>query len=370
MSGVMGSALATSGRLWLRQCVPGIAFALALALCAKLLSGAVSSLISGGKVMAFSPVLCAVLIGAVWRNGFGVPRQLDQGLHWVMHVLLRVGIALVGLRLTLTGAGQIAVTAAPVVIGCICIALASGAILARLFDVPRRLAVLLCVGTAVCGCTAIVALSPVIRARHEETAFALVCVVAFGCVGMLLYPWLASYLFGASATHVGVFLGTAIHDTSQVVGAALIYSQQHAAPEVLSAASVTKLLRNVSIAVLIPAAAWLTRESALPAATAQRSSAAIPLFVVCFVLLIVLRTAGDSVFVDTSASFYWRELIGAGQLVSELLLICGMTAVGLSVSFAQVRGIGARPFAAGLSIAAIVCVSSIALTLFMRHLQP
>lgn len=359
----------TSGRLWLRQFVPGIAFALALALCAKLLSGAVSNWAAGGKVVALSPVLCAVLIGAVWRNGFGVPRQLDQGLHWVMHVLLKVGIALVGLRLTLTGAGEIAATAAPVVIGCIGIALASGVLLTRLFEVPRRLAVLLCVGTAVCGCTAVVALSPVIRARHEETGFALVCVVAFGCVGMLLYPWLASYLFAASQTHVGIFLGTAIHDTSQVVGAALIYSQQHAAPDVLSAASVTKLLRNLSIAVLIPAAAWLTRESAPIGPTARRSSSAVPLFVVCFVLLIVARTAGDAVFVGPGESFYWRELIGAGQLVSELLLICGMTAVGLSVSFAQVRGIGVKAFAAGLSIAVIVGASSVGLTLFMRHLQ-
>lgn len=365
----MRSGLATSGKLWLRQFAPGITFALTLALCARVLSAGISNWTAGGKVVALSPVLCAVLIGAAWRNGFGVPRQLDQGLHWVMHVLLKVGIALVGLRLTLAGASEIAATAAPVVIGCIGIALASGALLARLFDVPRRLAVLLCVGTTVCGCTAVVALSPVINARHEETGFALVCVVAFGCVGMVLYPWLASHLFGASPLHVGVFLGTAIHDTSQVVGAALIYSQQHAAPDVLAAASITKLLRNLSIAVLIPAAAWFTREHRPSEPTTPRKLSVVPLFVVCFMLLIVVRTAGDAVFADSSASDYWRELVGAGQLVSELLLICGMTAVGLSVSFAQVRGIGPRPFAAGLSIALIVGASSICLTLLMRHLQ-
>jgi uncharacterized integral membrane protein (TIGR00698 family) len=364
---VIGSA--TSGRPWLRQLAPGIVFALALALCAKLIAEAVSTWTSGGKVTALSPVLCAVLLGALWRNGLGVSRQLDQGLQWVMNVLLRAGIALVGLRLTLAGAGEIALTAAPIVVGCISIALASGALIARLFDVPRRLVLLLCIGTSVCGCTAVVALAPVIRARHEETGFALVCVVAFGCIGMLLYPWLASYLFGSSPTHVGVFLGTAIHDTSQVIGAALIYSQQHATPEVLSAASVTKLLRNLSIAVLIPAAAWLTRESAALEANGQRRSFAVPLFVVCFVLLIVLRSAGDAVFANSIASLYWHELIGAAQLLSELLLMCGMTAVGLSVSFAQVRRIGPKAFAAGLSIALIVCSSSIGLTLFVRHLE-
>jgi uncharacterized integral membrane protein (TIGR00698 family) len=362
----MGSEVTASGRSWLREFAPGIACALALALCAQMLAGAVTNWTSAGK--ALSPVLCAVLLGALWRNGFPVPRQLDQGLQWVMHVLLKTGIALVGLRLTLTGAGAIAVTAAPVAIGCIGIALLSGALMFRLFAVPRRLAILLCIGTAVCGCTAVIALAPVIRARHEETGFAIVCVVAFGCVGMLLYPSLANYLFGASPIHVGVFLGTAIHDTSQVIGAALIYAQQHAEPEVLSAASVTKLLRNLSIAILIPLAAWLSREPDTSPPTAQRKALAIPPFVLCFLLLIVVRTGGEALFGESVASSQWQQLVGAGQRVSDLLLICGMSAVGLSVSLPQVATLGPKPFAAGLAMAAVVCACSVCLTLLVRHI--
>src|SRR5262249_57129922 len=86
-------------------------------------------------------------------------------------------------------------------------------------------------------------------------------VVMFCCIAMLLYQCLAGHFFGDSPVHAGVFLGTAIHDTSQVIGSALIYSQQAAAPDALSAASVAKLLRNLSIVVLIPAAAWLMRRA-------------------------------------------------------------------------------------------------------------
>jgi uncharacterized integral membrane protein (TIGR00698 family) len=363
----MQSGPAGSGRSWVRDFAPGIFCALALAVSAKALSAAVINWSSGDDVVALSPVLCAVILGALWRNGFGVPRRLDRGLQWVMHVLLKVGIALVGLRLTLTGVGHVALSAAPVVIGCIAIALAAGAFISRLFAVPRRLALLLCVGTAVCGCTAVVALAPVIRARHEETAFAIVCVVAFGCAGMLLYPWLASYVFGTSPMHVGVFLGTAIHDTSQVVGAALIYAQQHAAPEVVSAASVTKLLRNLSIAALIPMASWLAREPAANASTAH--PLAVPPFVLWFMLLLVVRSAGDALFGGSVTSSHWLQLVEAGRLISELLLICGMSAVGLSISFAQVASIGAKPFAAGFSIAVIVCAASLGLTVFVGHLR-
>src|SRR5580704_179966 len=176
-----------------------------------------------------------------------------------MHRLLRIGIALVGLRLTLSGATAIVVTALPVALMCLTVALLAGTAIARVLAVPRRLGLLLAVGTAVCGCTAVVAMSPVIRARHAETAFAVTCVVLFGCTAMLFYPWVAGHFLAASPLHAGIFLGTAIHDTSQVIGAALIYSQQAAAPAALAAASVAKLMRNLSIAVLVPVAAWLTQ---------------------------------------------------------------------------------------------------------------
>ena len=144
-------------------------------------------------------------------------------------------------------------------------------------------------------------MSPVIRARHAETAFAVTCVVLFGCMAMLPYPWLAGHFFAASPVHAGVFLGTAIHDTSQVIGAALIYSQQAAAPAALAAASVAKLLRNLSIAVLIPVAAWLTQRHEARARTRRRwrrcrrrparPRALVPLFVLAFIGFIVARTA-------------------------------------------------------------------------------
>src|SRR5688572_16063311 len=231
--------------------------------------------------------MCAVLLGMLWRNTLGVPAWCSDGLNWAMHGLLRTGIALVGLRLTLSGATEIAATALPVAVVCITAALAAAAVIARVLSVPSRLAVLLGIGTAVCGCTAVIAISPVIRARHVETAFAVTCVVLFGCIAMLFYPWLASQVFATSPVHAGIFLGTAIHDTSQVIGAALIYSQQLGAPDALSAASVAKLLRNLSIAVLIPAAAWfMHRRSGSTEENTGARARVVPVFVIGFVLCI------------------------------------------------------------------------------------
>jgi uncharacterized integral membrane protein (TIGR00698 family) len=361
----------------LRQAAPGLALAVGLATLARFLAEAMAHGVGGLPKFPLSPVMCAVLLGMLWRNSMGVPGWATRGLEWAMHRLLRVGIALVGLRLTLAGATAIAITALPVAISCLIVALFAGLGIARALDAPRRLGVLLAIGTAVCGCTAVVAVSPVIRARHAETAFAVTCVVLFGCIAMLCYPSVAAHFLAASPVHAGVFLGTAIHDTSQVIGAALIYSQQAAAPAALAAASVAKLLRNLSIAVLIPAAAWWMQRhegaatGTRPVDTTDGSDAGsagvtrsrpqvLPLFVLGFTGFIVVRTVGDAVL--GAASSMWPAIVNTGYTASEVFLTCGMTAVGLSVSFTDMWRIGWRPLAAGFVVAILVGSCSLLLT--------
>ncbi len=361
------------GLLWVRQAVPGVLIAILLAVAARTLAQQLAQGAAGLPKFPLSPVMCAVVLGMLWRNSVGVPAWATAGLNWTMHRLLRVGIALVGLRLTLGGATAIAATALPVALLCLCVALAGGLALARVLGVPRRLGLLLAIGTAVCGCTAVVAMAPVIRARHAETAFAVTCVVLFGCAAMLLYPLVAGHFFAGSPVHAGVFLGTAIHDTSQVMGAALIYSQQAGAPDALAAASVAKLLRNLSIALLVPAAAWYAQRHAggegEPAPVARAVPARrtlVPLFVLAFIGFILLRTAGDALFHGSA----WPALVNTGYQGSDLFLTCGMTAVGLSVSFTDMWRIGWRPLAAGFLLASLVGGCSLLMNLGMLHWSP
>jgi uncharacterized membrane protein YadS len=225
----------------------------------------------------------------------------------------------------------------------------------------------------VCGCTAVIAVAPAIRARNDETAFAITCVVLFGCIAMLTYPSLAGQFFAAQPLYAGVFLGTAIHDTTQVIGAGLIYSQQHVQPAALAAASVAKLLRNLSIVLIVPAAAWFARgqtpadgESAASGESRARVQL-VPLFVLGFVFFVVLRTVGDALARGSAFAANWSALTSAGQSASELFLICGMTAVGLSVSFTQMWRIGWRPLASGFIVAVLVGACSLSLTLTLQH---
>lgn len=353
----------------LKTILPGVLLAAVLAWLAKLFADQVAAGIAGAPKLPLSPVLCAVLLGMLWRNTIGLPGWSVQGLSWAMKALLRLGIALIGLRLTLAGASSIAATALPVVIVCISAALILGTVVARALGVSRGLALLLAVGTAVCGCTAVIAVAPLIRAQHAETAFAVACVVLFGCVAMICYPWVAGYFFAASPLHAGVFLGTSIHDTSQVVGSAMIYSQQAGAPDALTAASLTKLLRNLSMAALLPLAAWwMHRQAGAEAGEKPDRSEMLPLFVLGFIGCIVLRSAGDAMFVGSAAAGAWQGFISMGQTASEVLLVLALAAVGLSVSFAQMWRIGWRPLASAFVVATLVGACSLGGTLLMMRL--
>jgi uncharacterized integral membrane protein (TIGR00698 family) len=345
---------------WRHAPVAGIALAIALAAAAKLGAVAISQLGHGNGVPV-SAIVLAVLLGIAWRNTLGVSSRFEPGVQIVAQRVLRFGIALVGLRLTLAGMAEVGPVAITVVVGCLLTALVTATVLGRLLGLPRAFAQLLALGTAVCGCTAVAAAAPVLRARPADTGLALTCVVVLGSTGMLLYPWLADVLFRGNAAAAGMFLGTAIHDTSQVMGAALIYAQQFAAPDVVPVAGFTKLLRNLSMLVLIPLAALSMRGSAKGSSgTAQIPlRQALPGFLVAFLLLAMLRTAGDAVFAGTGAAQAWSGLIAAALVASDLLLVCGMTAIGLGISLREVRTLGWRAFLAAAVVALAVCCASL-----------
>jgi len=315
--------------------LPGLAFAVALAVVAKGVYLATDA--------AVSAVLCAIGIGILWRNLAGLGAWAEPGLAFAGQTLLRIGIALIGLRLTLLVLADTSVVALPVVLSCVAVALATALGLGRLLGVSAGMRQLLAAGTAICGATAIIAVAPLLRAKKADIGIALTCVVLFGSIAMMSYPWIAGALFGSAALPAGVFLGASIHDTSQVVGAALIHAEQFAAPDTVAIAGLTKFLRTLGLLILIPAAALLAARSEA-SATGEKPRGwyrkAVPVFVLSFIALVLVRTIGDSVAGDAAA---WQALLDYARQASEWLLLIGMAAVGLGVTFAHLREAGWRP---------------------------
>ncbi|MFZ5831681.1 MAG: YeiH family protein [Planctomycetota bacterium] len=345
------------------QWSPGLVLTAALAWAGVLLADLIGKQALGFDRSPVSPILVTVLLGLIVRNVAGLPKVYEQGLRLCVRRVLRVGIVLLGLQLSLSSLGSISAAALPIVVCCIVAAIVLVTWLGKLVRLPARLATLIAVGTSICGVSAVVATGPVIEAEDEEVSYAVACVTLFGMVALFCYPFLAHALFG-DARQAGIFLGTAIHDTSQVAGAGLMYRQYFGEPEALAVATTTKLVRNLCMGAVIPLLAVLYRRGRSDSSAATKGRLAwsqwLPLFVVVFAAMAVVRTVGDYTThqfgVPTTAQ--WEYLLKLSHEVSIACLALAMAAVGLGTSFKQLWNLGWKPLFVGLIAATIIGVVS------------
>ena len=352
-----------ASRAHLHEKALGAGLAVGLAAIALVVAQMTSDWLAATRRPPLSPILCAVVLGVAWRNFVNVDQRWLPGTQWVASVLLRIGVALIGLRLTFVGLSMFATAALPVVLGCITASLVASALIGRALGIDRPLRLMIAAGTAICGCTAVLAVAPLTRARDADTSIALTCVIALGATGMIWYPWLAHLAF-ANPRSVGIFLGTSIHDTSQVLGAALIYTQQFDAGDAAPYAALTKLLRNFGLLLLAPGIAWLmARERhSTSGPTSLRFAQIVPPFLMCFVALALLRTLGDVTLGSSGFAQYWSTALAIALKASEALIVCGIAAIGLSVSLKDLGGVGWRALLAAFVVALTTALCSLTLT--------
>jgi uncharacterized integral membrane protein (TIGR00698 family) len=360
---------------WLGGLCPGILLALGLAFIGRQGAEWIGSEVLKLKQSPVSPILVALLLGLAIRNAIGLPAVYESGLKFCLRHVLRLGIMLLGLRLSLTALGQIGLVGLPIIVGCIGAALILVTWFNRALGLPRRLGSLIAVGTSICGVSAIVATGPVVEAEEDEVSYAVACVTIFGLLALFTYPFLAHTIFRGDPRMAGLFLGTSIHDTAQVAGAGLMYSQQYGVKDAQNTAMVVKIVRNLFMAAVIPLMAVLYhRGSGLDSARSARPKwhQIVPGFVLGFVVLAGVRSLGDvgerafMVFDRES----WKEWLASADLASGWLLTTAMAGVGLGTGLAKLRVLGWRPLCVGLVAAALVGGVSFGLiTLLVPHMS-
>ncbi|HIG72575.1 MAG: putative sulfate exporter family transporter [Myxococcales bacterium] len=339
--------------------VPGLVLAFTIAMAGRVLANLPNSAF-GFENTPLSPILVSIILGLFIRNAIGLPTVYEAGLQLALKKVLRVGVALLGIRLSLAATGAIGLVALPIVTVCIATALFFVTRVGAAIGLPPRLATLIAVGTAICGNSAIIAMAPVIDATDDEVSYAVGCITIFGLAALMFYPYLGHLIFDGDATLIGLFMGTAIHDTAQVAGAGMVYLAQYGSAEVLDAATVTKLQRNMFMLAVIPLMAFYSNRSRATGSIRSQIRAALPMFVFGFLAMSLLRTLGDMgehPFGIMSPET-WSMLISWATKTATLCLAVAMSAVGLGTSFTKLRGLGVRPLLVGLFAAALVgCVS-------------
>ena len=308
--------------------LPGLAISAVVAVAAMFLAEHY-----GAPVMLFALLLGMALNFLTQEEG-GQTTRSAAGIDFVARQVLRLGVALLGLRIT---ADQVlALGWQPVVMVVLAVALTIGVgiVLARLMGFQMFFGLLTGGAVAICGASAALALSaamPQHPRKGQATLFTVIGVSTLSTLAMVLYPMVTNAL-GMDAVAAGYFIGGTIHDVAQVVGAG--YSLSHEAGD---AATLVKLIRVAMLLPVIALAALLTRRQMLANGEAMSGPRPplLPWFAVAFALLVVVNSTG------------WlpAALVGAGKSASQWCLIASMAAIGMKTHLKDILTVGWKPVA-------------------------
>lgn len=359
--------------------IPGVALAAAVVVAAVVLADLINSLLGINGLVSF--ILVAIVMGIIVRNTVGLNAMFAPGVTFCLKKLLRLGIILLGIRLSIGDVLEIGAFGIPIVVGAVITGLVVATVATRRLGLPDRLGTLIAIGTAICGATAIVATAPGIRAKEEEVAYAIANITVFGIAAMLLYPFLGNLIFGGDVTQVGLFLGTSIHETAQVAGAGLIYDQSFnvtTSPSAADIAIVTKLVRNVLMVIVIPLITYVhmrrQRAEGMETGHGTRIIDMMPVFILGFLAMAVFRSIGDAGIESSGAAYgiwgaeAWGDFVHAIRTAAEYCLAMAMAAVGLGTSVTQLKGLGFKPFLVGIAAAVAVGAVSVGLVFLFAPL--
>ena len=343
----------------IKKIIPGVVLALVFCLFSQGVNNLIAIELFGTPKSPISTVMIAILLGIVMGNAFTPRPGMMIGLDFTQKYILKLGIIFLGIRLSFTEFLKFGTIAIPLIIVCILSVLILIKLLIKKVSISSKMSYLIAIGTSVCGATAIIATAPVINAKKTEVAYAIANITLFGVIAMLVYPYFANIYFYGEPMKAGLFLGTAIHETSQVAAAGLIFDQQFNSPETLNVATVTKLIRNTFLVIMIPLFAFLYNRGEVK----EKNYSIInifPYFVIGFIGMILVRNIGDQIFLIENNSYYvWINFISYIKTLATVFLTMAMAAVGISINLSELKSMGYKPFVVGFIAAITVGIVSI-----------
>ncbi|MPV48669.1 putative sulfate exporter family transporter [Pseudactinotalea sp. HY160] len=347
----------TSRARWTRL-LPGLALVVPIAVVAMLIGRAFP--VVGGPV---SGVLLGGVTASLLRPVRRAPR-LAAGVKFAGGRVLQAAVVLLGAQVSIPQVLRSGWHSLPVMLGTLTVCLSVAWGVGRLLRIDRDLTTLVGVGTAICGASAIAAVTPVVKPAAGKVAYALSTIFLFNILAVLLFPWVGHAL-GMSQEAFGVFAGTAVNDTSSVVAAAATYGR-----EATDVAVVVKLTRTLMIIPIVLGLAYLqARRSARISPAANTAGPAdntadntavpaprrpglftlVPWFLIGF---LVLATVNSILPLPPTAA---DVLITA----SVFLITMALTAIGLSTDVAGLRRTGPAPLLLGFVLWLSVTATSL-----------
>jgi len=281
---------------------------------------------------SLSPLTLSILLAAVVANIVKVPDGCDAGIAFGSRTLLRVGVVLLGLRLSVSDVASLGGTGLLGVIVVVLVTFCGAQLIARWLGLTPNLGLLLATGYAICGASAIAAINGVVEADEEETAYTIAMVTLCGSLSILLLP-MANDLLQLNPVQFGNWVGGSVHDVGQVIATA-----SSSGPDALAAATLVKLTRVVMLAPVVAAVSLWRRKTAGVVGQRGNRPPLIPLFVIGFLGAVLLRSSG----------ILSGHLIAVGADLEKLTLTLALAGLGFGVRLRKLRVLGRKPLLLGV----------------------
>ena len=321
--------------------IPGLLFSSVAAIIAILLSSLIPGDIIGATVMA-------LLVGMALNPVMYRYERLNDGGNFAAKMVLRIGIILMGVNLNLSEVFSVSKYAVFVMLFTMGTAFGAGNLIGKIFGMDWKLTNLLSVSTAICGGSAVATVGPVIKAKDEDIAYAISATFIFDVLTVVIFPWIG-FALGMSGTGFGLWVGTAVNDTSSVVAAGYAFSELAG-----NIAVIVKLTRTLFIIPFVLMFSVISeRIEAKAEVTEERKPVNIkkifPYFVMLFLLVVALRSTG----------IIPGNLVPALSKTSKYCMIIALSAIGLKTSYGDIKNIGLKPMILGFIVDTLVVVVSI-----------
>ena len=340
---------------FMRKNYTGILVCFGIAVPAWLLGKAFP--IIGGPVLS---ILFGMLIALFWSD----KGKAAAGIKWTSKIILQTAVVLLGFGLNLGVIFETGKQSLPIIVCTIGISLLLAWALHKALRVPSDTAILVGVGSSICGGSAIAATAPVIGADDNEVAQSISVIFFFNVLAAIFFPLLGKAI-GFDTLHgesFGIFAGTAINDTSSVTAAASTWdSMWNLGSETLNKAVTVKLTRTLAI---IPITLGLSLIRAKKSAKEGKQAAkfslkrAFPMFILYFVIAAVITTVCIHMGIDAGVFQPLKEL-------SKFMIIMAMAAIGLNSNVIQLIKTGGKPILVGASCWCGITIVS----LIMQHIM-
>ena len=319
-----------------------------LGLCAVIvaLAFAIEKFVKANTPIVLSPLVAAVLIGALLTNLRLLPGFARPGLQYAARRLLRIGIVILGLQLSLAKLRDLGVKGLALVLVTTTVTFFGTQWLGKKLGLSPGLRLLVATGFSICGASAVAAMRPVSDATDDDTVYAIGLVTLCGSLAIALLPAIGHAL-GFGDVRFGTWVGASVHDVAQTVATAASRTSDAAR----EAAIVVKLTRVVMLAPLVAGVSvWRRRQHAAAATTAPAKTTApattkparppiLPLFVAGFLAMVVLN----------SSATLPVEFLKQAKNVERMLLAAALVGLGAGVDVRKLRAIGVRPLVLGLA---------------------